>query len=261
MKMKIEALLLILAALQQDHTAAAERLIYPLDMALNSVDDQYKGCTEKMAAQVKTDYLKKELQNSNDFKKVWQSGKKYIKHRKKKSSLDILHELAMYAYTYPGNNETPKIFNKFNEDTRKGKENYRANTYNWYSLHFLLTDAIHILKNKQNKCFETFRGTNVTFNGQAFTSVRFGSFTSSSIYDDVAEKFGKLSCFEIQTCEGAYIAMYSMDHDEGEVLIPPYEVFNITRIKTKNEQNDLWCDTVYVLNSTGVKSDLNCVAI
>ncbi|CAM4334506.1 unnamed protein product [Leuciscus chuanchicus] len=36
----IEALLLILAALGQDHSAAAAGQICPLDMALDSVDDQ-----------------------------------------------------------------------------------------------------------------------------------------------------------------------------------------------------------------------------
>ncbi|KAK7174282.1 hypothetical protein R3I93_001477 [Phoxinus phoxinus] len=45
----IEALLLILAALGQDHSAAVEEgQIFPLDMAPDSVDDEYKGCTGQM---------------------------------------------------------------------------------------------------------------------------------------------------------------------------------------------------------------------
>ncbi|KAK2916852.1 hypothetical protein Q8A67_001226 [Cirrhinus molitorella] len=67
----IQALLLILAALGQDHKAGA-RKIYPLDMALNSVDDGYDGCTVKMANLVTTKYLEKEINNSTDFKKAWQ---------------------------------------------------------------------------------------------------------------------------------------------------------------------------------------------
>ncbi|XP_073800208.1 erythroblast NAD(P)(+)--arginine ADP-ribosyltransferase [Danio rerio] len=259
MEMKIVALLLIVATLQDHRVAADERQIVPLDMALNSVDDQYKDCTQQMADLVKTKYLEKELNNTDDFKKVWESGKNHFKNKwKNKGSLKIEHAIAMYAYTYPGNKNMSKIFVKFNNDTSNGKENYRTNMYNWYSLHFLLTDAIHILKKTHTECNTTFRGTNVAFKGQVFTSVRFGSFASSSIYRGVAEKFGKVSCFEIQTCEGANIARYSKIHDEGEVLIPPYEVFNITQIKTRNEQNDPWCDIVYVLKSTGVRSDLNC---
>ncbi|ROL51126.1 hypothetical protein DPX16_12035 [Anabarilius grahami] len=54
----IEALLLILAALGQDHRAAAGQ-IFPLDMALNSVDDQYDGCKENMEKLVETKYIEK----------------------------------------------------------------------------------------------------------------------------------------------------------------------------------------------------------
>ncbi|KAL0154210.1 hypothetical protein M9458_050464, partial [Cirrhinus mrigala] len=56
-----------------DHRAADEGQIFPLDMALNSADDQYKGCKEKMANLVKTKYLKKELSNSDDFRNAWES--------------------------------------------------------------------------------------------------------------------------------------------------------------------------------------------
>ncbi|XP_052408199.1 uncharacterized protein LOC127953236 isoform X2 [Carassius gibelio] len=66
----IEALLLISAALGKDHRAAVKGQIFPLDMALNSVDDLYYGCKEKMAKQVDKEYLKKELRNSVDFEKV-----------------------------------------------------------------------------------------------------------------------------------------------------------------------------------------------
>ncbi|XP_016118586.1 NAD(P)(+)--arginine ADP-ribosyltransferase 1-like [Sinocyclocheilus grahami] len=143
--------------LLQDHRAAAARKIYPLDMALNSVDDQFKGCRKKMSNHVRTNYLKKELNNSIDFRNAW-------KHAEK---------------------------------------NVTLMTYKWYSLYFLLTDAIQILKKQQNKCYLTYRGTNVTFNDHDFTGVRFGSFTSSSVNDSRAHSFGNVSCFEIQTCEAA----------------------------------------------------------
>ncbi|KAK2916853.1 hypothetical protein Q8A67_001227 [Cirrhinus molitorella] len=67
----IEAFLLISAALGQDHRAAGEEQIYQLDMALNSVDDLYYGCKEKMAKLVKTEFLEKELNNSDDFRNAW----------------------------------------------------------------------------------------------------------------------------------------------------------------------------------------------
>ncbi|RXN24162.1 NAD(P)(+)--arginine ADP-ribosyltransferase 2-like protein [Labeo rohita] len=123
----IEALLLISAALGQDHRAAVE---FPLDMALNSVDDQYEGCRENMTNKVETDYLQDELNKSSVFKEAWQ--------------------------------------------------------------------------------------------------------------------------------EGVYIANYSKYPEQEEVLIPPYETFKVTAVKNRTDQPDLWCDTVYMVKSSGKKSYLNC---
>ncbi|KAK9978442.1 hypothetical protein ABG768_020193 [Culter alburnus] len=250
----IEALLLILAALGQDHRAAAEQK-YPLDMALNSVDDQYVGCRKNMKKLVETKLLKKELNNSNDFRNAWKISEKNVtRYWNIFSTLNKKHKIAIYMYTHP----TFQIYPKFNNDTRNGKQNYRDMTYKWYSLHFLLTDAIQILKKKQNRCFDTFRGTNVKLNGYVSTGIRFGSFTSSSFLRGRAKGFGNVSCFEIHTCEGANVTKYSTLPYEQEVLIPPYEMFNVIAVKKIENQKGLWCQTVFVLNSTRTRSDLNC---
>ncbi|KAI2645538.1 Ecto-ADP-ribosyltransferase 5 [Labeo rohita] len=60
------------------------------------------------------------------------------------------------------------------------------------------------------------------------------------IHSTQAEEFGTKSCFEITTCEGANVTKYSALPIEKEVLIPPYEVFNVTEVKTRNVQEDLW---------------------
>lgn len=202
-----------------------------------------------MLKKVEQTYLKQELSHSADFRTAWELGKKNVTCNWQ-SVLKKDHKIAMFVYTDP----QTKVYVKFNNASRNGKQNYKHGKYNWYSLNFLLTDAIRILKKRQNRCYNTFRGTNVAFTGQAFTSVRFGSFTSSSIYRGRSEGFGNVSFFEIQTCEGAYIRNYSRTPYEEEVLIPPYEVFNVTQIK----RNDHRFKTVYVLNSTGIMSDLNC---
>ncbi|XP_067308018.1 NAD(P)(+)--arginine ADP-ribosyltransferase 2-like [Pseudorasbora parva] len=259
----IEALLLISVALGQDHRTAKGQ-IFPLDMAPDSVDDQYIGCRKDMKKQVETNYLQKELGNSADFRKAWQESAKNVSHSFR-SKLTKKHKIALYIYSHP-NISNIQIYRKFNNDTRHGKQNYTERKYTWYSLQFLLTDAIQILKKTQKRCFNTFRGTNVKFNGSVSTQVRFGSFASSSLSRARAKNFGNTSCFEIQTCEGANVTKYSRLPYEKEVLIPPYETFNITAVKTRQNQTELsrqyqenpWCETVFVLNSTGTRSDLNC---
>ncbi|XP_043090250.1 erythroblast NAD(P)(+)--arginine ADP-ribosyltransferase-like [Puntigrus tetrazona] len=247
--------LLIFASLGQDHRAAAavKEQIYPLDMALNSVDDQYHGCTREMAQQVETRYFNRELNNRRtNFKIAWEEGEKNIKNPE--NNLTRNHSIAIYMYT------GDKVFRLFNNATRYSKQNYTAETYEWYSLHFLLTEAIQILKATQNACYDTYRGTNFKYNFLN-TTVRFGSFASSTFVRNKTRFFGNASCFEIKTCHGAEVTNYSKLSREREVLIPPYEMFKVTAVRNRMDQPDLWCETVYVLNSNGTRSDLNCALI
>ncbi|XDV12359.1 hypothetical protein PO909_001055 [Leuciscus waleckii] len=248
----IEALLLILAALGQDHRAAAVEGKISLDMALDSVDDQYKGCRDKMAELVETKLLKNDLNNLNIFKTAWGKGKEFVKTLKK-NDLTRNHGVAIYVYS------DASVYKDFNNDIRHGKNQYKNETYKWYSLYFLLTDAIQILKKTPNKCMLTYRGSKDTFvYKNQNEEILFGSFSSSSLDRKVALRFGNKSCFEIYTCEGADVTKYSKLPREKEVLIPPYEKFKVTAVKTRRDQKDLWCETVFELKSSGIRSDLNC---
>ncbi|ROK79153.1 NAD(P)(+)--arginine ADP-ribosyltransferase 2 [Anabarilius grahami] len=244
----IEAFLLILSALGQDHRAAVEGR--KLDTAPNSVDDYYYDCRENMAKDVKK-YLNEECGKNPEFKKAWEEGEKNVlKH----DTLKLDNSVAIYVYT----DTEFKIYKIFNNDARNGKQNYKDGTYKWYSLQFLLKEAIEILRKKQNRCFKTFRGTNLKFNEIAFPSIRFGSITSSSLDRNIAKRFGSKSCFEIYTCLGADVTEYSRLPYEKEVLISPYEMFKVTAVRTKQYQKDLWCDTVFTLKSSGTRKELNC---
>ncbi|XP_067221117.1 erythroblast NAD(P)(+)--arginine ADP-ribosyltransferase-like [Chanodichthys erythropterus] len=256
----IEALLLISSALGQDHRDAGEE--HKLDMAPNSVDDYYYGCRENMAKNVKEKYLNEKCDNSefekNQFKKAWDVGKKALDQKISKHDTLKCNFIAIYVYTNTPDTADTKIYDKFNNDARNGKQNYKDGTYKWYSLQFLLTEAIEILRKKQNRCFNTFRGTKLTFNGFAFPTIRFGSFTSSSLDRNIAKRFGNKSCFEIYTCLGADVTEYSRLPYEKEVLIPPYEKFKVIAVRTRIYQKDLWCETVFTLQSSGTRSELNC---
>ncbi|KTF73105.1 hypothetical protein cypCar_00049229 [Cyprinus carpio] len=250
----IETLLLISAALGQDHRAAVEGQPFPLDMANNSVDDQYKRCRENMTDLVKTTFMNHEMSTNSNFANAWNHAKA-DNYTQPGDNLTKNHLIAIHVYS----SSVFEVYKEFKEADHDGKDSYKTKKYKWYSLHFLLTDAIQILKKTQKKCYYTYRRTKLTFiqnyqNGK----IRFGSFTSSSIDPNKTKIFGNVSCFEIYTCEGANIAKYSKHPHEKEVLIPPYEMFNVTAVRTKRDEKNLWCDTVYMLNSTGTRSDLNC---
>ncbi|XP_024000256.2 erythroblast NAD(P)(+)--arginine ADP-ribosyltransferase-like [Salvelinus sp. IW2-2015] len=225
----------------------------PLDMAPDSVDDSYKGCEEKMFRKVHDYYLPTERLNNKDFNQAWTDAEASYKPKPNRA-LSKTYFLAIKVYV----TEYPKIYKSFNEATRTQKKSY-STTFKYHSLHFLLTNALRIL-NKKNKRFQTFRGTNVSFHGVRNTEMRFGQFTSSSLDKKIAGKhFGTRSCFEIITYFGAPLVGYSQMAHEKEVLIPPYEVFNITEVLKRKDKKDLWCDVVNKLESTKKgKSDLKC---
>uniref|UniRef100_A0A673FWN4 NAD(P)(+)--arginine ADP-ribosyltransferase n=1 Tax=Sinocyclocheilus rhinocerous TaxID=307959 RepID=A0A673FWN4_9TELE len=228
--------------------------IFPLDMALNSVDDEYDGCTVKMEHLVESNYLEKEINNSPDFKKAWQEGE--VNATPPEDNLTWNNSISIYVYT----NNNSNVYSNFNMAVRNGKQNYTDQTFKWYSIQFLLTDAIKKLTKTQKECKSTYRGTTVEFyKNVTGEDVRFGSFTSSSLERKVAQDFGNKSCFEIKTCEGADVTKYSKYPKQKEVLIPPYEKFKVTSVRTRKDQKNLWCETVYKLESIGKKSDLNCL--
>uniref|UniRef100_A0A4W5MNL0 NAD(P)(+)--arginine ADP-ribosyltransferase n=1 Tax=Hucho hucho TaxID=62062 RepID=A0A4W5MNL0_9TELE len=139
---------------------------------------------------------------------------------KERRKLSKNYSLAIQVYV----NATANIYKSFNNATRTQYKSYNK-TFKYHSLHFLLTN-----------------------------------FTSNTLDKKIAKGFGSKSCFEIATYFGAPLGKYSQLAHENEVLIPPYEVFKITKVMKRKDKKDLWCDVVYKLKSTKKirKSDLNC---
>nr|XP_055037848.1 ecto-ADP-ribosyltransferase 5-like [Misgurnus anguillicaudatus] len=248
MMLSTAALILIVTTkvvLGQDDRLGIKRQRDPLNMAPDSVDDQYNGCRGKMEKLVKK-YLPEEITaNISGFGTVWENSKKKISGPK--HNLKEKHLIAISVYT------DVIVYRQFNEDVRTGKQEYEDKTFKWYWLHFWLTKAIETLK---KGCESTYRGTSDKFDGVKNTEIRFGSFAFSSLDRKVAANFGTESCFEIKTCYGVDVSKYSQFPNQKEVLIPPYETFKVTNIRTG--QKDDWCNTVFELKSTGIKSNLNC---
>ena len=226
-------------------------------MTDNSVDDDYQGCERQMLQKVQQTYLNAEREKCKDFDQAWDKAATYYKN-KSSGPLDKMEAMAIHVYVNP----YVKIFKPFNRATLIGKAEYTSG-YQYHSLHFLLTRALQKLNKKNIKKWlkikqKTFRGTNVVFNGKKGTMMRFGQFTSSSKNKMSALRFGNVTCFDIQTLHGAALEKYSTLPHEEEVLIPPFEVFKITKVMETKEGSSLQCQVVYTLKSCGKKSNLRC---
>lgn len=223
-------------------------------MVEDSVDDMYFGCREAMIKTVKGKYLDEE-KRMKPYADAWNEAKtcakKKLKH-KEDAALTEEHLQAICIYT------ADKVYTVFNNAVRTERSNY-ISSFQFHSLHFLLTSAIQILNSKYY-CHTSYRRTKNRFTGKVNQTIRFGFFASSSYRTDLTG-FGSKTCFKIKTCSGAFLKKYSSYGDtEAEVLIPPYEMFKITErsngpVKIQG-LND--CEVVYVLESVGAKSDLNC---
>ncbi|XP_071361536.1 ecto-ADP-ribosyltransferase 4-like [Trachinotus anak] len=235
-----------------------------LNMVEDAVDDMYFGCNARMADMISSKYFTKE--NTGIFEKVWKKANECAIDRLKNkdtedAALTLNHTQAICVYTGDDGTNNQKFYKIFNDEIRTNRKNY-CTSFSLHSLHFWLTSAIQILSNKKN-CITTYRRTTKEFTGEVNQTVRFGSFTSSSFRSDLT-KFGKKTCFKITTCSGAFLKKYPQLKDkEQEVLIPPYEMFIITKKIGKNKfvENLNDCELVYVLKSAGEQSNLNCHAI
>ncbi|KAL6114927.1 uncharacterized protein ACO6RY_05587 [Pungitius sinensis] len=237
---------------------------HSLDMAKDSVDDMYNGCSPKMEANAKS-YLQAEMKDDPVLKKSWMDAQA-LQKEEPPAGMTKEQMIALYAYT-SGEGDLKKQFNKANRE--QGLKNYKKG-FKYHALHFYLSTAVQALKaehdksteDNDKKCYTVFRRTDASFGKKVLKKeVRFGSFTSASLNKDLVVS-GDKSCFEVYTCMGADVSKHTLHEHKAEVLIPPYEVFKVKKITEKSEQQDLWCDVVYELKSTQKPvSNFNCALI
>ncbi|XP_022540136.2 NAD(P)(+)--arginine ADP-ribosyltransferase 2-like [Astyanax mexicanus] len=230
--------------------------VYPLDLAFNSVDDAYEGCSKNMSNFISTKCLEYEKQHTPGFLNAWTNAL----NNAVRDKLNINQSAAIYLYTQDKSQNPGCSYNEFNNACRDGKKAYQSGDFKFYTLYYFLTEAVQALKPKL--CVTVYRRTNYIYGTVVPKQrIRFGTFTSTSLLNSI-NHFGKVSCFKIKTCLGAKLGRYSALQHEQEVLIPPYEMFLITKINTKGFLvKAMKCSTVYELESNGTRSNLNCKKI
>ncbi|XP_071437981.1 erythroblast NAD(P)(+)--arginine ADP-ribosyltransferase-like [Pithys albifrons albifrons] len=223
-----------------------------LDMAPNSFDDQYQDCRDEMVEEMPALNHSEFVFNSN-YSKAWDSA---IAHWQSHPSLGTLHwkeqAIALLAYTLE--TDLYKAFNKAVPRGGRSQQDYLDN-FHFKVVHFLLTEALDDLRDAESHpvCLHVYRGVRgIRFTAKPGQIIRFGQFTSTSLKKEVAKGFGTDTFFEVDTCHGAKIRDFSFMPWEEEVLIPPFETFNVTNVTRQS-------DTTYILlRSQGVYSKYNC---
>uniref|UniRef100_A0A3P9I7X3 NAD(P)(+)--arginine ADP-ribosyltransferase n=1 Tax=Oryzias latipes TaxID=8090 RepID=A0A3P9I7X3_ORYLA len=224
---------------------------FPLDMADDSVDDMYFGCSKMMETKINNKFFEKELKTN--FSDIWRKAQPCADISKNNKLLTRNHRQAICVYT----SNYEKFYQTFNSAVRTQRNAY-GTSFPYHSLHFWLTDAVKIL-NKEKECLTTYRRTNLEFKGKVGQLIRFGNFASTSKLLNLTH-FGQKTCFKIRTCLGAYLEeLPELKDKEQEVLVPPYELFKITE-KDITGKKIYDCETVYYLQYAGVHSNLNCYA-
>ncbi|NWX65129.1 NRT2 ribosyltransferase, partial [Promerops cafer] len=245
------ALLARTLALLAVTVATAAIKVVPLDMARDSFDDQYRGCGQAMTAALPAlSHL--EFQKNPLFTQVWV--KADAEWRKRGSPVSPLaspaQAIALMAYT---SQDVYKDFNAAVRAAGRSRQQYRDN-FHFKTLHFLLTKALATLRHAQHApCRHVFRGVrDVRFQARRGQRVRFGQFTSTSLSKEVAQKYGTDTLFYVHTCHGVDIQAFSFYLSNREVLIPPYETFEVTKVTRNGKRASIW------LRSAGTFSKHNC---
>ncbi|KAF4803316.1 erythroblast NAD(P)(+)--arginine ADP-ribosyltransferase-like protein [Turdus rufiventris] len=247
--MALLPLTLALLAVTVATTAIEEK---PLDMAMDSFDDPYRGCRCAMKAELPA-LIHSEFQKNSRYAELWPKAIDMWQHQGSPvyPLLSQDHAIAIMAFTmlYQGD--------QFNEEVRvagHSPQEYRDN-FHFKALHFLLTDALAMLRDaqKEQKCRCVFRRVDkYKFKANVGDVIRFGQFALSSLCENTTKGFGSTTLFKVQTCHGVYIKEFAEYHEENEVLIPPFEKFKVTKVIEKGDKVEIH------LNSFGTYSTYNC---
>uniref|UniRef100_A0A8C8AWR3 NAD(P)(+)--arginine ADP-ribosyltransferase n=1 Tax=Otus sunia TaxID=257818 RepID=A0A8C8AWR3_9STRI len=226
-----------------------------LDMAPNSFDDQYWGCSRMMQEELE-ELNRTEFARNSVYAEAWTRAAAEWQNRQghvpQPPALRPEHAVALLAYTL----QEPRLFQEFNAAVReagRSREEYLG-AFHFKTLHFLLTEALRVLRDAQpRRCHRVYRGVpDIRFTAQQHQPVRFGHFTSTSLQNKTTQLFGQDTIFSVETCYSACISNFSSFPGEEEVLIPPFEIFEVTNVTRDGNRAHIQ------LRSRDARSTYNC---
>ncbi|XP_046900925.1 ecto-ADP-ribosyltransferase 4-like isoform X2 [Hypomesus transpacificus] len=217
-----------------------------LDMAPNTVDDQYEKCRDEMFQVVKGGLLNREL-NTSELSSDWQQ-------ETCKMVMPGGEEMHTKALAIYGHNKRFRVDFTKAVETLGGNANVYNKDFQFKSFHFLLMDSFQVLK--PTKCQTLFHGSETVYTAGVGSEVRFGSFVSadeklSSVVEESKTVFNITTCLAIDLYNSA-----CQPSDVGSWLLSPAEVFQVKEVK--NHSDDDYSYIEIVLGSLRNESNHDC---
>ncbi|XP_064191030.1 NAD(P)(+)--arginine ADP-ribosyltransferase 1-like [Anguilla rostrata] len=216
-----------------------------LDMATSAVDDQYLTCVNRMMENVtsKEGILSAELTADGSFRESWHQAQRC---NITAPELNAYHKTAL-AFYMTWNSTFTRIFHT---DTKAlGPDTSVYTRYFPYkSLHFLLTNAMQVLRSRQRGRCRTVYSQNMPqrLRVNRGSTVRLGQFLQAST------KLRSRDGLTIRTCYGVELPPSNCRSAWGNFLVPPFEQFKVVAVKKQPEGSRFY------LESTGTYSNLEC---
>uniref|UniRef100_A0A8C3QQZ3 NAD(P)(+)--arginine ADP-ribosyltransferase n=1 Tax=Cyanoderma ruficeps TaxID=181631 RepID=A0A8C3QQZ3_9PASS len=188
-----------------------------------------------------------EFQRNPLFAQTWvKAAAEWQRQGPPESPLSPEEVTAIMAYT------TKDMFKEFNAAVRtagRSPREYRDN-FHFKTLHFLLSQALAKLRDAQNrKCQDFLRKVcGVQFKAKRGDTVLFGELASMSLNETTGNCSGKETLLRVYTCQGVDISFFSDNLQNWGVLIPPFELFEVTQVIETGDK------AVIQLRSTGTYS-------
>ncbi|KAM4908011.1 erythroblast NAD(P)(+)--arginine ADP-ribosyltransferase-like [Sylvia borin] len=229
--------------------ATMDNDVFPLDMAQNSFDDQYRGCGPAMTAALPA-LNRSEFQKNPFFAQVWAKAVAELQNRGSPvSPLSPDQATAIMAFM----TEISGMFNGKVLKAGRSPQEYRDN-FHFKTLHFLLTDALATLRDTQEgQCLDVFhQHCGVQFEAQRGDTVRLGQFFIMLLTKPTEGGCSDETVFQVHTCQGVGVQSFTKYPEFQWVVIPPFETFNVTEITQEGDR------TKIKLQSTGTSSKYNC---
>ncbi|XP_013008467.1 ecto-ADP-ribosyltransferase 4 isoform X2 [Cavia porcellus] len=239
-------------------TAAGKSMVaikVSFDLAPGSFDDQYQGCSKEVMDKLNQgDYFTDEIDAHKNYFDIWKKAHLtwLSKEKPLPANMTMIHAMALLVYTL--NNHLRSDFSGAMASAAGSPQQYK-HSFHFKYLHYYLTSAIQLLRTElsmknHTQCYEVYHGMkDVHLVANIGDTVRFGQFLSTSLLREEAQTFETKTLFTIFTCLGAPVQDFSL---QKEVLIPPYELFEV--VNTSYHPKGDWLQ----LRSAGNLSTYNC---